>query len=464
MTMFDWIVILVLPVVWSALCQAARTGAGTPDDRRDKRLLALMLAPMALGIGLVAVSHVLPVARVTGLPHLLTPPIFTYQAFAPLSAPAATAPATVDWRLWLTIGCAVTYLAGLVPTAAPLVTGLIRLARLAAKAQPVEIACGRVWISDSDVPPLAWGRDRVVLPRALYERLSPAELELIVAHERAHLSRRDTLWFPALSLIDAVLWFNPFVRRQTGRCRIAAELACDAVVTTAQPAVREVYAELILRVLRWGGEVSDVVPAANAGDYRLRLEHILRAPQGRSRRSRWLFAVLAAAIVPLALVQFAWAQPAAQTAFTGMWTDDLLAQADKDRAEAEKSDPATLHRRLAAEPRDAAWASGEEQALQAHLQRFHPAPEITRMTPVVYCGSTLCEIDMRVSFDKAADNTALSFANITLMSFLNHVSTAVPGFENGSTSSVMEPGPDTGRHADIIAVNIYTRKGVTAAP
>ncbi len=464
MSVFDWIVIVVLPVIWSALCEAARLSAGVPDDRRDKRLLALMLAPIALGIGLVAASHALPVARVSGLPHMLTPPIFTSQAFVPLAAPGANAPATVDWCLWLTVACAVSYLSGLIATAAPLVTGLIQLARLAATAQPVEIACGRVWISDSDVPPLAWGRDRVVLPRMLYERLSPAELALIVAHERAHLTRRDTLWFPALSLIDAVLWFNPFVRRQTGRCRIAAELACDAAVTTAQPAVREAYAELILRVLRWGGEVTDVVPAANAGDYRLRLEHILRAPQGRSRSGRWLFAGLIAAVVPLALVQFAWAQPAAKTAFTGLWAGEMLAEQDKARADQEASDPATLHRRLAAEPRDEAWASGEEQALQAQLQRFHPAAEITRMTPVVYCGSTLCEIDMRISFDKAADNFALARAGNALTSFLNHLSSEVPGFENGGTSSVMTPSPDGGRHADIIAVNIYTRKGATAAP
>lgn len=459
--MIDWIVILGLPVLWSGVCEAARLCVRTPpQDRREKRLLILMLTPIALGAALIAAARFLPVPvpNMSWLPQALTP-----LDTSLVTRTVRTVHTGLNSSQWLVIAAAAVYAAGLIATAGPLIRNFIRLARIAASAEPAEVDGVVVHLTTADLPPLAWGRDRVLIPRVLFERLSPAEVILVVAHERAHLSRHDTLWFPALSLIDAILWFNPFVRRQTRRCRMAAELACDAAVTAAQPFQREAYAELILRVLRWGGAIADVVPAANAGDYRLRLEHILRVEPGRTNYDRRLFVALIVAVVPLACVQFAWAQPAGQATFTGMWTDKMLADQDKARADQEASDPAVLHRRVASEPRDEAWATRQEQALQAQLPRFHRPAEITRMTPVVHCGSTLCEIDTRVSFDKAADNFALARSSLALLNFLNHLSSEVPGFENGGTSSVMTPGPDTSRHADIITVNIYTRTGAPAS-
>ena len=58
--------------------------------------------------------------------------------------------------------------------------------------------------------------------------------------------------------------------------------------------------------------------------------------------------------------------------FQGLWTNDLLAQLDKHRAEMNSHDTAMLHRQVDTEVRDEAWAKPTEADLEVKLQQFHP--------------------------------------------------------------------------------------------
>src|SRR5690606_25200025 len=107
-----------------------------------------------------------------------------------------------------------------------------------------------VRITGENLPPFASVCGAIVLPRALIERMRPRELALVVAHERAHLDRGDPGAFWALAWVDALFWLNPFVRRQTGRCRLAAELACDALVLADTPGRRGDYARALVAAVR----------------------------------------------------------------------------------------------------------------------------------------------------------------------------------------------------------------------
>jgi len=87
---------------------------------------------------------------------------------------------------------------------------------------------GNVYLCDAVKSPFILGiiRPRIYLPSSLNE----AEMEYIIAHEKAHLKRKDHLWKPFGYLILCVYWFNPL-------CWLAyillckdIELACDEKV------------------------------------------------------------------------------------------------------------------------------------------------------------------------------------------------------------------------------------------
>lgn len=105
----------------------------------------------------------------------------------------------------------------------------------------------------------------------------------IVAHELAHLRRRDhwVAWLEVVAL--CTLWWNPvfwFVHR---RMREQAELACDAWVVEIYPEERRRYAESLIDAAEGQAFRAGSVPALGATDsnvstFRRRLEMILRDP------------------------------------------------------------------------------------------------------------------------------------------------------------------------------------------
>ncbi len=76
--------------------------------------------------------------------------------------------------------------------------------------------------------PLTLGRNEVVLPRDLTQRLTPGEREALLAHELAHVARRDPLWLGLARCVAAATVFQPVQRRLLHRLEDETELAADA--------------------------------------------------------------------------------------------------------------------------------------------------------------------------------------------------------------------------------------------
>ncbi|MBS0202846.1 MAG: hypothetical protein JSS49_08110 [Planctomycetes bacterium] len=93
-----------------------------------------------------------------------------------------------------------------------------------------------------------WGGTRLVWPESLIGPDDLVRFRGIIAHELAHLRRRDH-WIAWLELgVGIVWWWNPlfwFVRR---RLRETAEMACDAMAIATNPDGRRDYAELLLEL------------------------------------------------------------------------------------------------------------------------------------------------------------------------------------------------------------------------
>lgn len=128
----------------------------------------------------------------------------------------------------------------------------LRLRRLVSESVPAGVGA---YICDRVRDPFILGlfRPRVYLPSQLAE----PELGYVLAHERAHLRRRDYLWKPLGWLILCVHWFNPLAWLSYALFCRDVEAACDeSVVRGLDDEGRRGYSRALLECSSPGGAVS----------------------------------------------------------------------------------------------------------------------------------------------------------------------------------------------------------------
>jgi WD40 repeat protein len=102
-----------------------------------------------------------------------------------------------------------------------------------------------------DVPtPLLTGLRSVavILPLDVAHEYSRRELRWILAHEIAHLKRRDLYWNWLLAGIQSVFFFHPIARRAESEWHLAQEMACDALTVRLMQEHRSEYGQVLLKV------------------------------------------------------------------------------------------------------------------------------------------------------------------------------------------------------------------------
>ena len=77
----------------------------------------------------------------------------------------------------------------------------------------------------------------IVLPERFFEELDPEQQRAALAHELAHVARRDPEWRIAVEILERVLFFQPLNRLARARLCDSAEFLCDewAVQQTQSP-------------------------------------------------------------------------------------------------------------------------------------------------------------------------------------------------------------------------------------
>jgi beta-lactamase regulating signal transducer with metallopeptidase domain len=139
---------------------------------------------------------------------------------------------------------------------------------------------------------------KVVLPRDFATRFSRLERRLVLAHERAHLRRRDTLSNALVALFRCAFWFNPLVHIAAGYFRLDQELACDAAVMERHPGSRRVYAGAMLKAQAANVALPVGCHWQSANQFKERLEMLKRSAPSRGRRIGGCgFVALAAVVV-----------------------------------------------------------------------------------------------------------------------------------------------------------------------
>ncbi len=146
-----------------------------------------------------------------------------------------------------------------------------------------------IWVTDRSIPPFAVGgvHPKIIFPENLLSELTPAQAQMVVRHEQAHLDHRDPLWAEVFYLVRAIFWFSPFVRDLINRWQVSVELRSDSVALAGQPPeLRKAYAESLITALRMPAELAPS-PSASFSNKQLRSEkmrikNIMRGENGRS--------------------------------------------------------------------------------------------------------------------------------------------------------------------------------------
>jgi len=155
--------------------------------------------------------------------------------------------------------------------------------------------------------PIAARRARIVLPSWVPDRLGREQVRAMLAHEIAHLARRDPAWKLATALWCACLWFLPPTRLARRRLDEVAELACDAWAARLLGDGRAL-AECLAECAEHRGGFDPVLAPAMArrgSPFLHRIDHLLegqpmnmRIAGGRAFAAALLGLVLCASVLP----------------------------------------------------------------------------------------------------------------------------------------------------------------------
>lgn len=115
----------------------------------------------------------------------------------------------------------------------------------------------------------------LLLPDGIADRLTPTELEAVLAHELCHVRRRDNLLAAIHMVVEAIFWFHPLVWWIGARMVDERERACDEDVLNLGNSPH-VYADAILGVCRLYAESPlACVSGVTGSNIRRRIEAIM---------------------------------------------------------------------------------------------------------------------------------------------------------------------------------------------
>jgi N-acetylmuramoyl-L-alanine amidase len=157
---------------------------------------------------------------------------------------------------------------------------------------------------------LGWLRPVILLPASAVTGLTPAQLELILAHELAHIRRLDYLVNILQGVTEAVLFYHPLTWWLSPLLRSEREHACDDLALSATGSAPLALAEALARL-----ETSRPAPApalAATGNLSRRVRRLLRRPQPAPARTSTLLPALGTVLLGFWLAVSIAQQPAPQ--------------------------------------------------------------------------------------------------------------------------------------------------------
>ncbi len=164
----------------------------------------------------------------------------------------------------------------------------------------------RLTASGALASPIALGTSEIAVPEAALSELDPDQQRGMLAHELAHLERRDPAWLAAACVAERIAFFQPLNRLARRRMQESAEYLCDewAVRRTGSGVF---LAKCLAKVAEWMDASPRAVPVAGMAEERSHLVARVRrlldgAPfsGGPGRRTLVAVAVLTVVVAAMA--------------------------------------------------------------------------------------------------------------------------------------------------------------------
>lgn len=244
------------------------------------------------------------------------------------------------------------------------------------------VAVPEILVVPKLVSPMLWflGRPKLLIPDWLIAALGDAGWRGVLAHEMAHLRRRDH-WVRRLELIAGLIWWwNPLYWLTRRRLEAEAELACDEWAVRIFPKGRLALAEALLEVCQSLPAAKPPAPAlgvAGSGRFLERRVAMILSDQAPSRAT--IPALFGAALLAL-LALPGWSasiaappEPPAAPAATDDGDEDE--QAERAAEEAEEAAEAAEKTAEAMEEAAEAAAEAAERAAEAVAEAAERAAE-----------------------------------------------------------------------------------------
>ena len=167
-------------------------------------------------------------------------------------------------------------------------------------------------------------RPVILLPASALTGLTADQIEMVLAHELAHIRRHDFFVNLLQAFVETLMFYHPAIWWMSRRVRIERENCCDDLaVAVCGDALR--YARALARLEELRAAAPDIVVAANGGSL---IDRVRRIVTGRAESiglsSRW-----AAAVAMLSLLTIALAVPSLPA----------LAQREEKKAEKKAEQP-----------------------------------------------------------------------------------------------------------------------------
>jgi len=144
-------------------------------------------------------------------------------------------------------------------------------------------------------------RPVILLPASALTGMTPEQIEMVLAHELAHIRRHDFLINLLQAVAETLMFYHPAVWWMSRRVRIERENCCDdlAIAVCGNPIQ---YARALTRLEELRAHAPAITVAATGGSLLERIRRIVaERAESTSSTSRWLAAIAMLSVVIIAL-------------------------------------------------------------------------------------------------------------------------------------------------------------------
>jgi HEAT repeat protein/beta-lactamase regulating signal transducer with metallopeptidase domain len=146
---------------------------------------------------------------------------------------------------------------------------------------------------------VGWLRPLVLVPTSTLSELTPTQLESVLAHELAHIRRRDYLVNLLQSAVECLLFFHPAVWRVSEQIRVERENCCDDLAV-AVCGDAYTYACALTRIEELRASSSRLSLAIGGGSISVRVRRLLALPSPARLSGHGLIGALILAVSSVA--------------------------------------------------------------------------------------------------------------------------------------------------------------------